>query len=114
MKLKILFRRALSTSVLLIWATVVQAVEEYPLEYFALRASMTSVSVSPSGNKLAMLKILSREGNPYLHIYDAEDLGKKPYVVGSEKMEITGYNWADENYIIVTFRQKVEDKVQGA
>ena len=113
MKLKHLLKSTPCMAMLLILATPVSAVEEYPLEYFALRASMTSVSVSPSGDQLAMLKILSREGNPYLHVYQTDKLDAKPYVVGSENMEITGYNWADENYIVMTFRQKVEDKVQG-
>jgi len=113
MKLKYLLRITFCTSVLLLSTTVTQAVEEYPLEYFALRASMANVAVSPSGDKLAMLKILTREGNPYLHVYKTDDLEAKPYVVGSEKMEITGYNWASEDYIVMFFRQKVEDKVQG-
>ena len=94
-------------------APLVAAAEEIPLEYFALRASLQQVSVSPSGDKTAMLKILTREGNPYLHVYDTDNLDGKPYVVGSEKMEITSYNWASDEHIVMTFRQKVMDKVEG-
>ena len=41
--------------------------EVYPLEYFALREVVSSVTVSPDGERLAMLKILSRTGNPIGH-----------------------------------------------
>src|SRR5210317_2256997 len=85
--------------------------EPYPLEYFALRSSMSNVQLSPSGDKLAMLKILTREGNPLLHVFDTDDLEGDAFVVGSEKMEIIDYDWADEYYIVMTFRQKVSNIV---
>lgn len=87
--------------------------EPYPLEYFALRSSMTNVTVSPSGDRLAMLKIIGREGNPLLHVYETDHLDGKPFVVGSDRMEIIDYDWADENYIVMTFRQMVTDRVKG-
>jgi dipeptidyl aminopeptidase/acylaminoacyl peptidase len=98
---------------LLTSAAYAEDAERYPVEYFALRAAVTTVTVSPSGKQLAMLKILSREGNPFLHVYNADDLAEKPYVVGSDKMEITAYNWADEDHIVVTFRQKTTDRLKG-
>jgi dipeptidyl aminopeptidase/acylaminoacyl peptidase len=90
-----------------------QAAEPYPLEYFALREVMSNVAVSPDGERLAMLKILSKTGNPILHVYDADDLDSDPFVVGSEKMEIRSYYWASDDHIVMTFRQKVRDKIEG-
>ena len=94
-------------------ATSALAQSEVPLEYFALRESVKTVSVSPDGERLAMLKILTRKGNPYLHVYKTDDLDGKPYVVGSEKMEILSYSWAADAHIVMTFRQKTTDKLEG-
>ena len=90
-----------------------QAGEPYPLEYFALRDVVSDVEVSPDGKRVAMLKILSREGNPILHVYDASDLSKDPFVVNSNPMEIVGYDWVSDRDIVITLRQKVRDKIEG-
>lgn len=87
--------------------------EPYPLEYFALREVVQTVRVSPDGERLAYLKILSREGNPVLHVFDASDMDKTPFVVNADPMEITGFNWASDRDIVVTLRQKVRDKIDG-
>ena len=89
------------------------AADPYPLEYFALRPAVNVVSVSPDGERLSMLRILTRTGNPVLQIYDIDNLGGKPYTVGAEKMEITSYYWAADDYIVMTFRQKVRDRIEG-
>ncbi|HNP64461.1 MAG TPA: prolyl oligopeptidase family serine peptidase [Woeseiaceae bacterium] len=87
--------------------------QPYPLEYFALREVMSNVTVSPNGNKLAMLRILTRDGNPILHIYDADKLDGEPFVVNSDPMEILSYYWASDEFIVLTLRQKVRDKIEG-
>ena len=92
---------------------VATAADPYPLEYFALRSAVSNVSVSPDGKRLAMLRILSREGDPILHVYDIDDLDGDPFVVNSDPMEITSYYWADDNYIVMTLRQRVRDMVKG-
>ena len=89
------------------------AEEPYPLEYFALREVVQNVNVSPDGERVAMLKILTRDGNPILHVYDASDTSKKPFVVNADPMEITSYSWASDRDIVVNLRQKVRDKIDG-
>lgn len=89
------------------------AAETYPLEYFAIRPAIQNVTVSRSGDRIAMLKILHREGNAILHVYDTDDLEGDAFVVGSEKMEIIDYDWASEDHIVMTFRQKTTDRVRG-
>ncbi|MCP5093139.1 MAG: S9 family peptidase, partial [Gammaproteobacteria bacterium] len=89
------------------------AADPYPLEYFALREVVNNVTVSPDGEKLAMLKILTRTGNPILHIYDADDQDKDPMVIDSDPMEIRAYYWASDEHIVLTLRQKVRDKIEG-
>ena len=87
--------------------------EVYPLEYFALREVVSSVTVSPDGERLAMLKILSRTGNPILHVYDTDDMDADPLVVDADPMEIVGYRWASDRHVVLTFRQAVRNQVQG-
>lgn len=87
--------------------------EPYPLEYFALRSVVSNVSVSPDGKHVGMLKILTRTGNPILHIYDADNMDNDPFVIDSDPMEITGYSWASDEHIILDLRQKVRDKIEG-
>ncbi len=60
------------------------AADPYPLEYFALREVVNNVTVSPDGEKLAMLKILTRTGNPILHIYETDNQEKDPMVIDSD------------------------------
>ncbi len=87
--------------------------DPYPLEYFALRDVVDNVEVSPDGKYVAMLKILSKKGNPVLYVHDASDLDKKPLVVDSEIMEITSYGFVSDSDIVVVFREKVRDKIDG-
>ena len=71
--------------------------DPYPLEYFAVREVVSNVELSPDGNRVAMLKILSREGNPMLHIYDTSDMSRDPFVVNSDPMELIGYGWLSKS-----------------
>lgn len=87
--------------------------EPYPLEYFALREVVSNAAVSPDGTRVAMLKILSRNGNPILHVHDAADLEKKPFVVDSDPMEIRNFYWVGDEHIVMVLRQKVRDKIDG-
>lgn len=87
--------------------------EPYPLEYFALREVVNNVTVSPDGERVAMLRILHRTGNPILHIYDSDDLDNSLMVVDADPMEIRSYFWASENHIIMSMREKVRDKIDG-
>jgi len=97
----------------IVTTTNASANEPYPLEYFAVRSAVSNVSVSPNGEQLAMLRILSREGNPILHVYDSDDLDAKPFIVDSDPMEITSYYWASDDHIVLTLRQRVRDKIEG-
>ena len=91
----------------------VTTAEPYPLEYFALREVINEVTVSPEGDRVAMLKILTREGNPILHIYESDELEGKPFVVNSDPMEIMTYDWASNDHIVLTLRQKVREQIDG-
>lgn len=87
--------------------------EPYPLEYWALRDVITNVQVSPDGERLAALKIPTRDGDPVLEIYDAANFEKEPFRVNAEPMEITSYDWVGDRAIVIQLRQKVRDKIEG-
>jgi len=87
--------------------------EPYPLEYFALREVTSNVTISPDGKRVAMLKILSREGDPVLHVYDSDDMEADAFVVDADPMEITSYSWASDNHIVLTLRQRNRKMVKG-
>ena len=90
-----------------------QSQEAFPLEYWAVRAQMSNVQVSPDGKKLAFEKISSREGNPVIEIRDVDDLGGTPLIVGGKNMEITNFYWVGNDGVIISFRDQVSRKIDG-
>jgi len=90
-----------------------EAPEPYPLDYWALRPVINNAQVSPDGKYLALMKIPSKDGNPIIEVYDASDLGKKPFRMNADPMEITNFYWAGDEDIVFTARQKVRNKIEG-
>ena len=90
-----------------------RAVEPYPLEYWALRPVISNVAVSPDGKYLGLVKIPSKDGNPVIEIYDAADLGKEPFRLDADPMEIQGFNWVSDRDLLFSLRQKVRDRIEG-
>ena len=88
-------------------------VEPYPLEAWAKRADMQNVSISPDGNRLALLKIATDEGNPILEIYDTNDLSARPFKMNADPMEMVDLDWVSEDMIVFTARAKVRNKIDG-
>ena len=78
-----------------------------PLEEWAKRADVRSVTLSPNGEKLAMLRIMTTEGMPVLEVYDANNLSKRPFRMDSDPMEMVAYYWATDDKIVFEARQKV-------
>ena len=77
-------------------------------EKFAMDPAMSQASISPDGTALATIQRLSRDGDKYLMIYDAEDLSKEPIRLAAKPMEITSFFWANNDRLVVTFRQEVD------
>jgi len=87
--------------------------EPYPLEAWAKRPDMQQVKISPDGNKLALLKIATQDGNPILEIYDANDLSARPFKMDAKPMEMTSFYWAAKDKIIFSARDQVRSKIDG-
>ncbi|MCH7834012.1 MAG: S9 family peptidase [Proteobacteria bacterium] len=89
------------------------ALEPYPLDYWALREVINNAQVSPDGKYLGLMKIPSKDGNPVIEVYDASNLTKKPFRLNADPMEITNFYWASDKDIVFTLRQKVRNKIEG-
>ena len=94
-------------------AQAAEKIEPYAFEEWAKRADMSNVSLSPDGEKLALLKIPTKDGNPILEIYDASDLTARPFKMNANPMEMTRFYWATDDSIIFSARQQVRDKIDG-
>ena len=94
-------------------ATEVKA-EGYPLDYWARRAAVGNIELSPDGSKFALLRILERGGNPIIEIYETDNLDKEPRRIDSNPMEITTLGgWITDDTLIFSARQQVRDQIEG-
>ena len=50
--------------------------EPYPLEYWALRASVSNVELSRDGTYMGLLRIPTRGANPIIEVYEARQSQK--------------------------------------
>jgi dipeptidyl aminopeptidase/acylaminoacyl peptidase len=113
MTLKTLMRNLCTLAMWLLCCAVAQALQPYPLEYFALREVISNVQISPDGRHLALLKIATRDGDPVLEVYDSSNLTKEPFRVNADPMEIRSFYWVGDTSIVFTARQKVRDRIEG-
>ena len=84
-----------------------------PIEVWALRDTMTTVQVSPSGERLLVIKNESRDGDYLMELYDTDNLGGKPYRIAADPMEIIGAQWVSDDFIFGTAWQQNRKKVNG-
>jgi len=87
--------------------------DAYPIDYFAVRDAISSVQVSPDGKYMAFMKINSKKGNPIIEVYETDNLDKKPFRAGGDKLEIQGFSWVGNDEMVVSFRGKIRNKVRG-
>ncbi len=90
-----------------------QAPEPYPLDYWALREVIARVQVSPDGRYLGLMKIPSKDGDPIIEIYETADMGKEPFRLNADPMEITNFFWVSDKALIFSLRQRVRDRIEG-
>lgn len=105
-----------STLAAVIWASIAgihALAKPYPLEQWAMREVVSNVRISPNGERLALLKIPSRDGNPVIEVYDAADLEKEPFRMDAKPMELRGFRWLNDNQILFGARQAVRKKIDG-
>lgn len=77
-------------------------------EKFAMDPQMTQVAVSPDGKSLAAIQRFTKDGAPLLIIYDSADLDAEPVRLSADPMEIISFFWANNERLVVSFRQEVD------
>jgi dipeptidyl aminopeptidase/acylaminoacyl peptidase len=109
----ILARLLIAAICLSVLSPAIAKTEPYPLEYWALRDVVSNVRVSPNGKYLALMKIPTKDGDPIIEVYDTGNFEKKPFKFNADPMEITSFYWVGNHDMIVRFRQRVRDKIEG-
>ena len=87
--------------------------DPYPLDYWARRAAISNVELSPDGRYLGLMKVPARGENPIIEIFNTDDLSEEPFRLNASPMEIVGFDWVDDANLVFTARQKVRDQVDG-
>lgn len=87
--------------------------EPYPVDFFAMRAVVSNVSLSPDGRHLALMKIPTKDGDPIVEVYDADDLDKVPFRMDANPMEIEFFSWVSDRDILFRARQQVRKRIEG-
>ena len=77
-------------------------------EKFAMDPAMSSAAVSPNGKTLATIQRFSKDGPNHLLIYEVADLAAKPVILSADPMMIESFFWANNDRLVVSFRQEVD------
>ena len=73
-----------------------------------MRPIVRDVDLSPSGERLAVMRLLGRGQNYVIDVYDTDNIAGEPYTLGAEHMDIVGLDWANDERLLVRTRQPVE------
>lgn len=84
-----------------------------PVDYWALRNTISTVEISPDGKHILVLKVESKEGNHVLEIYETSDMSKPKRRLNAEPMEIISARWISDTQIFGTAWQVVRKRVSG-
>ena len=93
-------------------STAAQAKAPVPIDYWALRDTVSAVSVSPDGKHVLVMKIESKEGEHILEIYDTNDFSKPIRRLNASPMEIISANWITDDFIFGTAWKVVRKSVK--
>ncbi len=95
-------------------ATGQTGVPTVPVEVWALRDTIATVTLSPDGQHLAMLRMTSKDGEYLLEIYKTSDLSKPWRRLNAEPMEMISAGFVSDDYIFGNAWQVVRNSVKGA
>ncbi len=83
-----------------------------PIDVWARRDAVSSLSVSPDGKHLLMLSVSGKHGKGLLKIYDVNNLAKPIRRLNANPMEIISASWIDDNHIFGTAWKVVRKSVK--
>ncbi len=78
------------------------------IEAFARDNAMETAQVSPDGKHILTIIREEVDSDPLLLIFETDNLAKKPVGIDASKMKIVGASWANNERIIVAFRQDID------
>ena len=78
------------------------------IEAFARDNAMETAQISPDGKHLFTIIREGVDTEPVLLIFETDNLAKKPVGVGAAKMQIVSAFWANNERIVITFRQDID------
>lgn len=108
--MKKIFHLMLTAALLCGASTQVKATSaEEAVEAFSILPMIRSVSVSPDGKQLAIVRASSKNGDYYIEIRQTKDLAKEPVKLGASKMLVSNVSWLNNEKIAVSFRQILRD-----
>lgn len=70
-----------------------------PIENWAIRDAISTVSTSPDGKHMLILRMTSKEGDYLMEIYKTDDLSKPMRRLSADPMELQSARWVSDNYI---------------
>lgn len=83
--------------------------EELPLDAFAMLPAIKQALVPLNGEKLAIIRATSIDGDYIIEIRNTNDLTAEPVRLGASRMEITNLEWLNNDKLLVNFRQNIQD-----
>ncbi len=83
-----------------------------PIDYWAVRAAMSNVQLSPNGEKVAFLSISGKDADPIIEVHDVDSLGTDPIRLNATKMEFTSLDWVGDDYLLIQARQQVRRRIE--
>ncbi|WP_423185743.1 alpha/beta hydrolase family protein [Alishewanella sp. d11] len=88
------------------------AKQRLDLEAFAMMPLVRTVSVSPDGAKVAVVRATSKEGDYVIEIRSTKDLAAQPVTLGAARMLVSSVSWLSNDRIIVSFRQLFQRRAE--
>jgi dipeptidyl aminopeptidase/acylaminoacyl peptidase len=79
------------------------------IESFSVLPAIQQVTVSPDGKHLLISRATSKDGDYVLEVRKTDDLTAEPVRFGSERMEIGGASWLNDELLSVSFSQNIQD-----
>ena len=79
------------------------------VEAWADRLPVSNLDMTPDGERMAMLMVRERGGDPELMIFDTDDIKGSLQAIQPEGLIPQGLRWANNDYLVVNFYFQMED-----
>jgi dipeptidyl aminopeptidase/acylaminoacyl peptidase len=84
-----------------------------PIENWAIRNAVSTISVSPDGKHILVLRMTTKEGENVMEIFKTDDLSKPLRRLNADPMEIISARWISDDLIFGQAWQVKRKRVRG-